>query len=312
MSFKYSSDNKRYHTLSFYNKRKYGQNVYKACVNANLTCPNVDGTKGVGGCIYCESGSTYFTHKNLSICEQINREIERINKNGKDNKFIVYYQSNTNTHTSCENIKNMLETALEFENVVGITFSTRTDCVDTQKLELLAEYNKRTEICLEFGLQSAHDDTLQFLNRKQTFLEFEKQFLEIKKYGLRTCIHIINGLPNETREQMIYTAKQVSRLHPDGIKIHMLHISKGTTLANMYKTHPFQLLSLEDYAKIVCEQLENLDGDIVVERITGDPDKSKLIAPIWTANKKATIATIDKLQAKLDSYQGKQKGTKNV
>ncbi len=312
MSFKYSNDNKRYHTLSFYNKQKHGQNVYKACVNANLTCPNVDGTKGVGGCIYCESGSTYFTHKNLSICEQIKTEIERINKNGKDNKFIVYYQSNTNTHTSCENIKNMLDTALKFDNVVGVTFSTRTDCLDSEKLELLSEYNKKTEICLEFGLQSAHDNTLEFLNRKQTFLEFESEFLEVKKYGIRTCIHIINGLPNETKEDMIYTAKAVSRLKTDGIKIHMLHVSQGTTLASIYQSEPFQLLSMECYAQIVCEQLEYIDESIVVERITGDPDKSKLIAPIWTANKKATIATIDKLQAKLNSYQGKQKGKENV
>ncbi len=312
MSFKYSNDNKRYHTLSFYNKCEFGQNVYKACVNANLTCPNIDGTKGVGGCIYCESGSTYFTQKSLSICEQIKREIERINKNGKDNKFIVYYQSNTNTYTSVENIKNMLDIALEFDDVVGVTFSTRTDCLDSKKLELLAEYNKRTKICLEFGLQSAHDNTLEFLNRKQIFLEFKKQFLEVKKYGLRTCIHIINGLPNETREMMIYTAKQVSRLNPDGIKIHMLHIEQGTTLARMYKTRPFELLNLEEYAQIVCEQLEHIDETIVVERITGDPDKSKLIAPIWTSNKKATIAMIDKLQAKLNSYQGKQKDTQNV
>ncbi len=308
MSFKYSDDNKRYHTLNFYNKQKYSGKVYKAAINAGLSCPNIDGTLGVGGCIYCESGSSYFTKGNLSIKEQIETEIERINKNGKQNKFIAYFQSNTNTYTDVKTLENMLNIANSFDEVVGITLSTRTDCIDDEKLDLLLKYNQRKEINLEFGLQTIHNETLKFINRCQTFEEFLNGFEKVKKTGLRSCIHIINGLLYETEQMMIETAKVVADLNPDALKIHMLHVSKGTRLAKMYQENPFPLLTREEYINIVVKQLELMPETTVIERLTGDGDKTKLIAPMWTADKIATLGGIDKLMAQKNTYQGKMKG----
>lgn len=304
MSFIYSDDNKRYHTLSFYNNHKYGCKVYKASVNASLTCPNIDGSLGVGGCIYCESGSGYFTNKELTVKEQIKKEIERINKNNKQNKFIVYFQANTNTYTDIKTLENMLNVACEFKDVVGITLSTRTDCLDDEKLKLLVEFNKKKEINLEFGLQSIHNDTLKLINRCQTYENFKENYLRIKSSGLRSCIHIINGLPFETKDMMLSTAKEVGVLNPDGLKIHMLHISKGTALEKMYQKTPFNLLTRDEYIDIVTCQLQYISEATVIERLTGDADKTKLIAPMWTADKIATLGGIDKRMAELDIYQG--------
>lgn len=304
MKFEFSDDNKRYHTLNFYNKHKYGAKVYKAAINAGLTCPNIDGKLGVGGCIYCESGSSYFTKGDLFVREQILKEFERINKNRKNNKFIIYYQSNTNTYTSIEKLKEMLDIALEFD-IVGVTLSTRTDCLDDEKTELLKEYNKKTEICVEFGLQSIHNETLKFINRCQTFESFLNEYNRFKTSGIRNCIHIINGLPYETEEMMIETAKKVGVLSPNGIKIHALHIAKGTKLNNIYYQKPFSLLSKEEYIRIVSKQLEYLPKTTVIERITGDGDKKKLVAPMWTADKISVLGGIDKYQAENNTYQGK-------
>lgn len=304
LEFKYSDDNKRYHTLSFYNKNKYGCKVYKAAINAGLSCPNVDGTLGIGGCIYCESGSAYFTNKNLSVSEQISAEIDRINKNEKENKFIAYFQSNTNTYCNMKTLEKMLKTACEFENVVGITLSTRTDCIGDEKLDLLLKYNQIKEISLEFGLQTIHNKTLKLINRCQTYENFVSGYEKIKKSGLRSCIHIINGLPEENREMMLETAKEVGKLKPDGLKIHMLHISKGTRLAEEYQKCEFPLLSRDEYIDIVSNQLKFIPQTTVIERLTGDGDKRKLIAPMWTADKIATLGGIDKRMAELDIYQG--------
>ena len=308
MNFKFSDDNKRYHTLNFYNKQKYGGKVYKAAINAGLSCPNIDGNLGVGGCIYCESGSAYFTKGNLSIKEQIETEIKRINKNDKQNKFIAYFQSNTNTYTDVKTLENMLEIANSFDEVVGVTLSTRNDCLDDEKLKLLLKYNEKKEINLEFGLQTIHNETLKLINRCQTYENFLENYQRIKQTGLRGCIHIINGLPYESEQMMIETAKVVADLNPDALKIHMLHISKGTRLAETYEKNPFPLLTREEYIDIVVKQLELMPETTVMERLTGDGDKSKLIAPMWTANKIATLGGIDKLMAQKNTYQGKKKG----
>jgi len=308
MSFKFSDDNKRYHTLNFYNKQKYGSKVYKAAINAGLSCPNIDGKLGVCGCIYCESGSAYFTKPNLSIKDQIISEIERINKNGKQNKFIAYFQSNTNTYTDVKTLENMLEIANSFDEIVGITLSTRTDCIDDEILSLLLEFNKKKEINLEFGLQTIHNKTLKLINRCQTYESFIEGFEKVKKSGLRSCIHIINGLPFETEQMMLETSKAVGELNPDALKIHMLHIAKGTRLAKMYEENPFPLLTREEYIDIVVKQLEYIPETTVIERLTGDGDKQKLIAPIWTADKIATLGGIDKLMAERNTYQGKMEG----
>ncbi len=305
MKFIYSNDNKRYHTLNFYNKQKYGEKVYKASVNAGLTCPNIDGKLGVGGCIYCEGGSGYFTNKNLSVKKQISAEIKRQNKNGEQHKYIVYFQANTNTYTDIDTLKKMSDEALSFDNTVGITFSTRTDCLDDEKIAFLQELNRKTDVCLEFGLQSVHKKTLGFINRCQTFKSFKEEYLYFKKSGIRSCIHIINGLPNESYNMMIETAKQVGKLDPDGLKIHSLHIMKGTKLAKIYKEKPFNLIDKQTYIKLVSNQLTYIPQNTVIERLTGDGDKSKLIAPDWSKDKISILGGIDKFMTDNKLFQGK-------
>ena len=305
MKFIYSNDNKRYHTLSFYNNQKYGEKVLKASINAGLTCPNIDGKLGVGGCVYCEGGSGYFTNKNLSIKEQISAEIKRQTKNGENHKFIAYFQANTNTYTDIKTLRKMADDALSFENVVGITFSTRTDCLDDEKVAFLQELNQKTDVCVEFGLQSIHNKTLEFINRCQTFEGFEKEYLNFKKSGIRTCIHIINGLPYESYDMMIKTAKKVGELNPDGLKIHSLHITKGTKLASIYENKPFDLFDKQTYIKLVANQLTLIAPEVVIERVTGDGDKSKLIAPNWSKDKISVLGGLDKFMKENDLFQGK-------
>lgn len=198
----------------------------------------------------------------------------------------------------------MLDTACLFDEVIGITLSTRTDCIDEEKLDLLLKFNEVKEINLEFGLQTIHNRTLDLINRCQTFEGFLKDYEKIKSSGLRSCIHIINGLPYETKDMMLKTAKAVGKLNPDGLKIHMLHIAKGTRLAKMYEEKHFPLLLREEYIDIVVNQLKYIPPTTVIERLTGDGDKSKLIAPMWTADKIATLGGIDKRMADLDVYQG--------
>lgn len=198
----------------------------------------------------------------------------------------------------------MLDTALQFNEVIGITLSTRTDCIDDEKLDLLLKYNEKKEINLEFGLQTIHNETLHFINRCQTFENFLNDYEKIKSSGLRSCIHIINGLPNETSDMMLSTAKEVGKLFPNGLKIHMLHIASGTQLAKMYKENQFPLLSREEYIEIVANQLKYIPQTTVIERLTGDGDKKKLIAPMWTADKIATLGGIDKRMVEADIYQG--------
>ncbi len=305
MNFIYSNDNKRYHTFSYYNKQKYGEKVLKASVNAGLTCPNIDGTLGVGGCIYCEGGSGYFTNKTLSVKEQIALEFKRQTKPFKNHKFIVYFQANTNTYTDIKTLEKMANDALSFENVVGITFSTRTDCVDDEKIAFLQELNQKTDVCVEFGLQSVHNKTLKFINRCQTYESFEKEYLNFKKSGIRSCIHIINSLPGETYDMMLQTAIKVGKLNPEGLKIHSLHISKGTKLAKIYQEKPFDLIDKNTYIKLVANQLTYIQPTTVIERLTGDGDKQKLIAPNWSKDKISVLGGIDKYMAENDLFQGK-------
>jgi radical SAM protein (TIGR01212 family) len=273
-------------------------------LDCGFTCPNIDGTKGTGGCIFCDGGSGYFTDGSLGTDVQLDREYDRISSKHGDVPVIVYFQANTNTYAPAEKLREMFTSVLDYPYVRGISVGTRADCLPDDVLDLLCELNERTALTVELGMQTVHESTLTLINRCCTHEEFLIGFGKLKSRGIRTCLHILDGLPNESRDMMLETARQTAMMHPQAVKLQMLHVIKGTRLADMYANSEITLLNKDEYISIIADQLELLPPDIVIERITGDGDKKKLIAPLWTADKIAVLGGIDKELARRDSYQG--------
>ena len=305
--FKYSDDNKRYHTLTYYYKKKFGCKVCKISLNGNFTCPNIDGTKGYGGCIYCSSygSGDYAGDKNDDLIKQFS-DIKKVMTNKwKDSKFIGYFQANTNTYAPVNILKQKYESILNLDNVIGLSIATRPDSITDECLEYLTKLNKKTFLTVELGLQTIHEKTSDFINRCHDLNCFEKMVYKLKERNINTVIHIINGLPYETEEMMIETAKYINTLPVDGVKIHMLSILKNTKLEKVYNENPFEILSKEKYIDITVKQLEQLNENIVIHRITGDPKEDDLIEPNWLVRKFCVLNDIDKLMKEKNTYQGK-------
>ena len=304
--FKYSDSNKRYYTLDYFYKHKFDSKVFKVSLNAGFTCPNKDGKVGLGGCIYCsKSGSgEYAGDIKKDLVTQFNEVKEMMLKKWPKAKYIGYFQANTNTYAPVNILKEKYETILELDNVVGLNIATRPDSIDDECLDYLEELSKKTYLTIELGLQTIHEKTSNFINRCHTLECFEDMVKKLRKRNINVVVHIINGLPYETKEMMIETVKYLSNLDIQGIKIHMLSILKDTKLADIYKLEKFKLITREEYIDIVCDQLEYLREDIVVNRITGDPKVSDLIEPDWLVKKVTILNDIDKEMAKRNSYQG--------
>lgn len=303
--FIYSSDNKRYHTLSYHNRTVFGQKIFKAVLDCGFTCPNIDGTKSTGGCIFCDGGSGYFTDGKLTVSEQLEKETERIFRKYGKVPIVAYFQANTNTYAPAEKLREIYFSVMECPEVCGISIGTRADCLPEKVLDLLSELNSKTRLTVELGMQTVHENTVRKINRCYSHEEFISGYYNLKKRNIRTCIHIINGLPDETPEMMLDTARQLAIMRPDAVKIQMLHVINKTPLETLYNTGKFRLLSRDEYINIVVRQLEVLPPETVIERITGDGDKSKLVAPMWSADKIAVLGGIDKKLAETDTYQGK-------
>ncbi len=299
--FEFSDDGSRYHTLKYYNRRAFGRPVFKAAVDAGLTCPNIDGKRGRGGCIYCSGGSGCFTNPMITVSEQIRLETERIREKHPDAGIIAYFQAHSNTYGSLERLKQIYSQALECD-ICGISAATRADCIDREKAEYLASLP--VPVTVELGLQTAHDSTARLINRGHSFAEFLAGYDLVKSCGLRICVHIINGLPGETAEMMLKTAEILGRLRPDGVKIHLLHVIKGTKMAEIYASGKYTPLEKREYIDIVVKQLELLPPETVIERLTGDGDKGTLLAPLWSADKRSVLGGIMKRQREFDSIQG--------
>ena len=297
--FLYSLDNKRYHTLNYFFRNKFGSKVFKVALNAGFTCPNYKN----GGCIYCSHGSGN-NYQEMDLVEQFNLVKIPLERKWPNSKYIAYFQANTNTYAPLSVLKEKYEQVLIIPNVYGLDIATRSDALSEEILDYLSELNKRTFLIVELGLQSMHEDTLKFIRRGHDLKNFEEAVKKLKERNIFVVVHIINGLPYETKEMMIETVKYLNTLGIDGIKIHMLYISTGTPIALIYKDHPFPLLTKEEYIDIVCEQLEYLDPKIVIMRITGDPIKEELIAPTWLVKKFCVLNDIDKEMKKRDIYQG--------
>ena len=303
--FPYSLDNKRYHTLNYHFRSVYGEKLYKAVIDCGFTCPNIDGSKGIGGCIFCDGGSGYFTDSSIDTAAQLRKEYERISAKHGNVPVIVYFQANTNTYAPVEQLRKVYFSALSFPFVKGISIGTRADCLPDDVLDLLCELNEQTALTIELGMQSVHEETLRYINRCCTHEEFVNGYNKLKSRGIRTCLHIIDGLPGETPDMMTETARQTALLAPDGVKLQMLHIIRGTRLADEFAKGNVPLLSRDEYIGIIVRQLELLPPETVIERITGDGDKRKLIAPEWSADKIAVLGGIDKRLAELDTWQGR-------
>ncbi len=303
--FKYTVNNKRYHTLHYHFLKIFGEKVYKAVIDAGFTCPNIDGSCGLGGCAYCAEGSGEFTHgKGLSITEQLEAEQGRISKKHKNPKLIPYFQAHTNTYAPVGVLKSKYEEALAFPNAVGLSIATRPDCVDEKIADLLKEFADKTYLTVELGLQTIHDKTAKEFNRGYCYDTFLKAYNLLKERNIRVCIHIINGLYGESKEDMLNTAFVVGKLRPDAVKIHLLHIVKETEYAKLYKSGKLIPLEKAEYIDIVCNQLEILPQETVIERITGDGGKDTLIAPLWSIDKISVLGGIDKELSRRNTYQG--------
>ena len=305
--FKYTLDNKRYQTFNYYLKNKYHQKVAKVIIDGHFTCPNRDGKKGYGGCIYCSGNGS--GDANLNIKEDILTQYEK-NKEIMDRKwnnglYIPYFQSFSNTYGPLKKIQNMIEPFLEKEEVAEIAIATRCDCLNFEIIEYLNDISNIKPIWLELGLQTTNYKSAEFLNLGYNFDDFKKTIKLLENTNIKICVHIINGLPHETKEDMLKTIKDINHLPFDSIKIHMLHILKNTKLASIYEKDPFKILNKEEYIEIVVKQLELLKPEIIIERLTGDPIKDELIVPEWLLNKTIILNDIDKLMAKQNTYQGK-------
>lgn len=299
--FKYTLDNKRYHTLNYFLKNKFNSKVIKIPINANFSCPN----KKTGGCIYCKD----YSKANIIIDEdnlvkQFENTKKIMEKKWPNSKYIAYFQSGTNTYDTVDKLKSVFEEFVTLENVVGISIATRPDSIDDECFKYLSDLNKRTFLTIELGLQSQNDETLKLINRGHTKDDFTKCATKLKELNIYTVAHIINGLPFETKEDMLKTAKYLNEINIDAVKIHMLFVSKGTKLEELYLKENFHILKKEEYISIVTEQLTLLNEKIVIERITGDPVKEELITPTWLLKKFCVLNDIDKEMKNKDIYQG--------
>ncbi|MCC8161449.1 MAG: TIGR01212 family radical SAM protein [Oscillospiraceae bacterium] len=304
--FKYSEDNKRYHTWNYHLHRKFGCKVFKVALNGGFTCPNIDGTKGTGGCIYCSSSGSGDFAGDIShgILTQFDEVKERMHNKWKEAKYIPYFQAHTNTYAPARILRERFEPVLAQENVVGISIATRADCLKDDALEYLSELNERTYLIVELGLQSIFDETGKKINRCHTYAEFLEGYNKLKSRGINVCVHLINGLPGETKEMMEESAREVARLRPHCVKLHLLHVLKNTRLADMYENGEFELMTRDDYVETIVSQLELFHEETVIQRLTGDGGRDSLIGPMWSLKKFVVLNEIDKLMLRRDTYQG--------
>lgn len=299
--FSYTLDNKRYHTLNYFYKQKFGKKVFKVSLNAGFSCPNYK----TGGCIFCSHQSGDFAgNPKDDLLKQFEEIKTMMEHKWPDSYYIGYFQAGTNTYAPVSVLKEKFEPILKIPNVVGLSIATRSDAISPSVYDYLEDLSKRTFLTVELGLQSIYPKTLEFIRRGHSLENFRECVLELKKRNIPVVVHIINGLPYETKEDMIETVKYLNALKIDGIKIHMLHILKDTPLAKYYEKEPFPVLTKEEYIDIVCEQLRYLSPSIVIHRITGDPKKEDLIAPTWLLKKFVVLNDIDKEMKKRGIYQG--------
>ena len=301
---------RRYNDYNAYLKALFGERVQKIIVDTGLGCPNRDGTLGHGGCIYCNSkgSGSGLWQKGLSITRQIEQGRKAMVRRYKARKFQAYFQSYTNTYTTCEHMKQMFDEALAAEGMVGIAVGTRPDCVDPEKIKLLASYVDKYLVWVEYGLQSVHDITLNRINRGHDYACFARATKMTREAGINVCAHVILGLPGENKEMMLETARKIGDLGVNGVKLHLLYVVKGTELDRMWKNGEYQCLDQLSYVDIICDFIALLPKHVIVQRITGDPHPDELVAPDWCLDRTITFKMIQETLEKRDLWQGKALG----
>ncbi len=295
--------NQRYYALWQYNRARFGERVMKAVIDGGFTCPNKDGMFSTKGCLFCDGGSGYFTGTG-TISEQLAAECRRIHGKFPAAPIIAYFQSNTNTYAPVDVLRSRYEEALAFPGVMGLSIGTRADCIGEDVLALLKELNRRTYLTVEIGVQTMHAHTAQRLNLCCTREMVEECVHRLRENGIRTCLHLINGLPGESEEDMVETARIIGGWYPDAVKIQMLHIIEGTPMAALWEQEKMELLQEEAYVRITARQLEYLPPTTVCERLTGDGDAAHLLAPEWTRRKMEVLNRIAQYQKEQNSWQG--------
>lgn len=300
-------NDKKYHTLDFELKKIFGEKTIKLSIDGGFTCPNRDGTIGKKGCIFCsERGSGDFnSDKSKSISQQIDEQKQIMSRKWKSNTYVAYFQNYTNTYDTVENLRKKFYEALSCENIRGLAIATRPDCINHEVADLLAELNSKTFLWVELGLQTINENTANLIRRGYKLDQFDNCIELLKKKNIRTVVHLIMGLPGESKEQMLNSVSYISKNNVWGVKLHMLHILRNTDLAEYYTKSPFKILSQLEYIEIICDALELLNEDTVIHRLTGDGKKSDLIEPLWTLNKLKVLSDIDKELNIRESYQGK-------
>ena len=293
----------RYNDLSSYLKKKFGSRLLKLSIDGGFSCPNRK--NGKSGCKFCsETGSGEFTTKRKSITEQLNAQINFLKEKDKSNGYIAYFQSYTNTFLPVEELRKMYYEAINFPNVKVLSIATRADCFNEDIYKLLAELNEKIEVWIELGLQSSNEKTRNNMNIGYSTKTFENCVKKLKELNIKTIFHIIFGLPNETEKDYKNTIDYVNNKKPWGIKIHSLYIQNDCELYEEYQKNSFKVITWDEYINALIMAIENLDKDIIIHRLTGDGDKEKLIAPLWSKNKIKTIGEISKILKQRNSYQG--------
>ena len=306
--FPNSDSNKRYYTYEYYLRQRFGGKCAKLPLDAGFTCPNIDGRCGYGGCIYCsDRGSGDFAPEaKLSIPEQIQKQKQLFAKKWDVSRCIAYFQAHTNTYAPLAALQEKVEEALAQEGIVGLNIATRADCLPADIVQYLAALAKRSVLTVELGLQTSNNHTAAMINRGHDFAAFCKGFSDLRAASdkIEISVHLIFGLPGEGREDMMQTVRDVAALHPDQVKIHLLHVLRGTALAQLYECGEYEPMKREDYIEAVADALELLPPDVVIGRLTGDGAKDDLLAPLWSLKKTTVINDIDKLLYERGSLQG--------
>ena len=285
----------KYTTLNNYLKERFGEKVYKIALNGGFTCPNRDGKIGTRGCIVCSKGGSgdFAESPDLTITEQIENGRKRLEKKIKNGKYIAYFQAFTNTYAPVEKLRAIYTEAIIHPDIVALSIGTRPDCLGDDVLALLYELNKIKPIFVELGLQTINEDTARYIRRGYTLEVYDKSVADLHKIGINVVTHIILGLPGESKNDMLKSVEYACKV-TDGIKLQLLHILKGTDLAKDYEQGKFEVLTLEQYTEIIKECVQIIPEDVVIHRLTGDGAKKDLIAPLWSADKKTVLNTINR------------------
>jgi len=300
-------DNKRYKTLNYFLRSKFGEKVFKISLDAGFTCPNRDGRIGTGGCIFCSSrGSGDFAGTCSDLVQQFEETKQMMRKKWKKGKYIAYFQAYTNTYADIDTLREKYYSVLNLEDVVGIAIATRPDCLSAEVLDLLEEIAKEKYLWVELGLQTIHSHTAEIINRGYSLETYIEAVQNLKKRNIEVVTHVILGLPGEGREEMLQTVEFVANTGTQGMKLHLLHLVKDTKLVELYEKGRLRVMDLEEYADLVVDCIEHIPQDMVIHRITGDGPRETLIAPLWSLKKWEVINTIEHQLMDRDTWQGKK------